>query len=103
MLQLQKVSYVVLCLKTEGAESSLALVVLIVQGRFVPKLLENVVDSLVILHVHIVDHNAGHLLLLGNLSAYSSAIVAALSKQSCVFDQLALVAKPMTHALLFNW
>jgi hypothetical protein len=69
----------------------------------VPKLLENVVDSLVILHVHIVDHNAGHLLLLGNLSAYSSAIVAALSKQSCVFDQLALVAKPMTHTLLFHW
>lgn len=81
----------------------MALVVLIAQGWLLPKLLENVVDSLDILYVHIVDHNASHLLLLGNLSAYSSAIVAALGKKSCVFDQFALVAEPMTHTLLFNW
>jgi len=101
VLELHKVSYAVLCLKAKGTESSLALVIMLVEGGFVAKLLENVVNSLVILHVNIVDHNASHLLLLRNLSAYTSAVIAALDQQSSVFDQLALVAKTKTHALLF--
>lgn len=97
LINLGKVSYVILCLEAKWTESSLTFVSLLMYRRFVAKLLENMVNSLWILNIYIIHHNARDLLLLGYLSAHSSAVVVALSKQPRVLNKLTLVTKPKTH------
>ena len=71
------------CFKAEGAELSLAAVMLRLQTflfvAFVLVLLSDVIHRLRVLDIYVVDHDAGHLLLLGYLGAHSAAVVRALS------------------------